>query len=653
MTYSATPPTGYHGVEDAGNRRAPARSSRAKGLRHMGAGRLATMLAAGVLAGLFWFSAMVVGGWLGHRLTQRGLSGPGAAALGLAAYALAGAALGLFGALWWPLLATLALLPSLVRAPLWARPERIRDAAIPWLSAVRAEPVALVSFAVAAAGYAALATLPLFHHDMVVNYLAVPKAFLLAGSSTPLPSNVFSSTSFALHALLAFPVALNALLPDGPFTFGWGTVYGAFHLITVLASVWALGGVLAHALPDPTEAKRGAVLGAVLWLAMPQTALLEALKLVEMVTTFVALALVVEIVEHQDRSVRSGMAAGLIAGLLVAAKAQLGAFAAVAGVVLLVRRRSLRPALGFGAGTLLMVVPQLVRNGIAYGAPLFPYVGGSGEPLAAARDWMSINAVSLPSGFVDLAHRIGSLLALQPETGISLALLPLAFLGRVRAPWLYALAVLPLVALSAASGAAYHVLRWGQSSLVLLFGAAGVGLAALLARRPLLRLPAAAVLAAAMLLAGRFTCSTLGGCSQLLLAPEKVVASHIPSLPARELLIRDRNARVLYLGELDGYYGLENGILPSPHDAGPLLASLVAPDPDATLRRLVAAGVDILAVDRAFDHILGPRAPWAALTADQRAVLGRLLRTLEPIDVPPPVRAFRVGAPDTTADLGH
>ncbi len=640
-------------MEDARNRRAHVRLSRAKGLRLMGAGRLTTLLAAGLLAGLFWGSATVVGGWLGHRLAKRGLSGPGAAALGLAAYAVVGTFIGLVGAFYWPLLATLALLPSVVSAPRWVRPTRIRTALAPWLNAVRPEPVAVATFAVVAAGYAVLATLPLFHHDMVVNYLAVPKAYLLAGNATPLPSNVFSSTSIALHALFAFPLALNALLPDGPFTFGWGTVYGAFHLIAILASVWALGAVLARALPVSAEAKRGAVLGAVLWLTMPQTTLLGALKLVEMVTTFVALALVVEVAERKEGSCLGGAAPGLIAGLLVAAKAQLGAFAAVAGVILLVRRRSLRPVLGFVAGALLMLVPQLVRNGIAYGAPLFPYVGGTGEPLAAARDWMSINAVALPGGPVELVHRIGSLLTLQPETGISIALLLLAILGRVRSPWLYALVLLPLVALSAASGAAYHVLRWGQSSLVLLFGAAGAGLAALLARRPLLRLPAAAMVAAAMLLAGRFTCDTIGGCSQLLLAPEKVVASHIPSLPARELLIRDRNARVLYLGELDGYYGLENGVLPSPHDAGPLFASLVAPDPDTTLRRFAAAGIDVLAVDRAFDDILGPRAPWAALTADQRAVLGRLLRALEPIDVPPPVRAFRVGAPDTTADPGH
>jgi len=558
-------------------------------------------------------------------------------------YALTGTMLGLVGALRWPLVAALALVPALVTAPRWARPGHLGGALAPWLAAIRAEPVAAAGLAALTAGYTALATLPVFHHDMVVNYLAVPKAYLLAGNAAPLPWNVFSSTSFALHGLLAFPVALNAVLPDGPFAFGWGTVYGAFHLIVTVASVWVLGEILSRARPRPAAlAVPGAALGAILWLMMPQTALLGALKLVEMVTTFVALALVVEVVDLDRSTVQAGTAAGLLAGLLVAAKAQLGAFAALAAIVLVLRRRSLRPVVGFGLAALVVLLPQLGRNGIAYGAPLFPYLGGGGEPLQAAHDWMAINAVALPTGAAELGRRLAELVTLQPETGISVALLLLAVLAPVRATWLVAFGVVPVITLTVASGATYHVLRWGQASLVLLFGVAGMGLAALLARHRWLRFPAALILAVGALLATRFTCGTIGGCSQLLLPPEEVVARHIPSLPARQRLIELPEARVLYLGELDGCYGLENGILPSPHDGGPLLASLVAPDPDTTLRRLADAGIDVVTVDRAFDQILGPRAPWHALDAEQRRSFALMLSGLEPIPVPAPVRAFRI-----------
>ncbi len=616
--------------------------------------RAAFLLAGLALAAVFSAGAAAVGTatvrWIAPG---RRFSVPVRLALGLVVYALVGCLLGLVGLLRVPVVATLALLPGAVAASRCFRSGRGT------LEPVRALVASLGSEAwlalptvPIAAAYLAAWTLPTFHHDVVSNYVGVPAAYLVRGGAWPLEWNVFSAASFLLHGLVVFPLSLDAVLPEGELLFGWGSVWGGFHLLAVLGCAWAGADLVGRLTADRVAGRRAGWLGVLLWLVIPQTLLLAGLELVEFVTTFVALALARLVADEGGRrGAAAGLVAGLLAGFLVAAKPQLGAFSAVALALLLAGERSRRTLSGAAAGCTLALLPQVVRNWIAYGAPLFPWLGGSGSARAAADDWLSINAVGLPSGPFELGERVVRTLTVHPEAGFAAAVTVAVLAARPVRRWPWALAVVPLVATAAASDAAYHVLRWSQASLVLLMGLAGMGLVGLLGHRRWGRAAITVALLAGLVPAVRFVCATIGGCSQLGWAPSAAVASHIPSLAARAALAA-LPERVLYLGELDGFYGVENGILPSPHDGRAVLARYAAREPETIRRRLADDGIGILAVDRAFDGILGPRAPWAELGPSERAALGRLLATLEPVAVPAPVHAYRLGPAQTRPSPG-
>ncbi len=597
--------------------------------------RIATLVAAALLAAAFWASARVLGGRLAGLLRQEGLPASTTTALGLAAFALAGVALGAFGLLWWPVVAVLALLPAATALPKACR--RARGSLAEAHPEARDVAQIVATAAPVALACVALATLPVFHYDLLTNYLGVAKQYLLAHRIAPLPWNIFSSASLPLHALLTYPLALNALLGEGPFAFGWGSVFGFFHLLCLVGAAQAMWDVARRLVPR--AAGYAAALGTALWLTMPQSLLLDALRNVEFVTTFFALAIVAGVVAAPAPG---AAAIGALCGFLVAAKAQHGAWALVAAVVLVWRARSWRPLPAFAAGGAVLLAPQLIRNWAAFGSPLFPYAGGAEPWRTVADHWLATNAVALPHSAAELGRRLVRLATLQPESGFTLVLLLLALIRRVRVGVLWLFVLAPVLALTLTSAATYHVLRWIQPALALALLVAAANAAALTIRRPTTRWALAALPLASLVLALQFTGGLLGRPDQLLLAPDEIVAHRLPSLASRADLVGLAPDRVLYLGEINGYYGAENGVLPAPPNVAMLNRYLAGTTASEVGQRLAAAGFRLLAVNPTPPASLAHSAPGMWADDRQRRALADFLARAPEVAVRGPLRVVRV-----------
>jgi hypothetical protein len=592
---------------------------------------LALQLAAAALALLFWLSVRSVGaalirGWRG--LEERWAA---EAAVGLTTYVLLGLVLGAAHAFRWPVLAAAAVLPGLGR--LVVAVLAVATGRGPWATAVgsrAAGTLLTVSLGIVLTLHAIAATGPPVTYDLLVNYLAVPTEYLLQGHLGALDHNVFSSLSLPLHILVAYTLALGEPIRTTPFAFGFAPVFGMLLLGSVLGACWCAARLASRLLPRSDEGPDAARLAALLWLTMPQTLLIMAMGFPDLLLTGIAmiLAVVVVVSPRDDRGM--AIAGGLLAGLLVASKAQMAPYAGMAVLILLARSRPATwPRVLVSAGLLPTVT--MVRNALAFGSPLFPHLPGGGPAAAAARRLAAENVLDLTPSPVDAAHHLWRFLTLQPETGITflalLALLP----GRIRDPRIWGLAIIPVVALNAVSGSTYNVLRWTQPAIVLLLLLASANLARLVSGSRITALAVIAALACSAVLAVGFT-DRLVGFTDRLTSPAMVRASRqVPDIELRARLVQ-LEGRVLYVGVLHGTYGAANGLIATILDGRVLARWLGADSADEMMARLRADGFRWLAVSRAFDGKMRAAGYWDWQTPEQARQLHYLLTTLPVLD---------------------
>jgi hypothetical protein len=600
---------------------------------------------AAALAGFFLWSVHSTGAriaaWL--RLTATDDQAT-RLALGLTAYVLIGLALGAVGWYRWPVLVVCAVAPGLVNARRGlARVRELFDATgrarfycgidLPYGTVLSALIL----------GYVALAAAPSFHYDLLVNYLAVPKDYLLQGHLGSLPHNVHSSLSLALHVVVGFLLALSEPINRTDFLFGTAPVWGAFHLIAIVAIGHRLRALAVALSPTRDCARRAGLLGLALWLTMPQTALLALLENAEFATTYLAVAIAGAVLTVKQRN--DPVVVGLLCGLLVAAKPQAAAFAGIAMVVA-IARSSVAKAVTSAAAAALLPTIAMIRNYWEYGSPLFPYLGGSGSDATASRLLLAENAVRMPDGVLDLLGRLSRLAMLQPETGITVLVLILVVFARVRNPGFWALTAVAILAPVVSSSNAHNLLRWTQPGLVLLTLAAAVNLVELVPSRSPVRWAIAALLAANLALAVSFVVRTTGPCDHLRESTTRFMSRQIPDYPMRlELMGRER--RVLWLGQLFGYYGAAKGAIPAPQNGAWLANHLGNGTVEEIHQRLGASGFRWIAVSRLHGATAPDSAYWSWLDDSGRRTLEDLVRSLPVERFEPGIAVYDLGAPAT------
>ncbi len=383
--------------------------------------------------------------------------------------------------------------------------------------------------------YLAVAVAPSFHYDLLVNYLAVPKDYLIQGGIAGLPHNIHSSLSLILHVVIGFPLALSELLNRTDFLFGAAPVWGALHLIVIVATGRRLQ-LLAEALVADREIGRQAGWTALmLWLTMPQTLLLALLENAEFLTTYLAIAIAGVALSGRRRD--DPLIVGALCGLMIASKPQTAAFAVAALIISLAPRWRSWRSLATLAATALLPAAAMLRNAVVYGGFLFPYRSGPGIDGDAARALLAENAVSLPTTVAAFAGRIWHVVTLQPEVGVTLPIIVLVLLGRVRNARFWMLAAIAVLTPIATSANAPNTLRWVQPGLVLLLLAAAVNLVAAAPRRSPVRWATAAFLIASLALSVVFVVRTTGPFPHLLMTEEEFLADRIPTFEVRRGLM--------------------------------------------------------------------------------------------------------------------
>ncbi len=601
-----------------------------------------TLLPASALALAFVASLFTVGGWIVTRLKFE-TSDTRAAhlAAGVTAYAAAGVILGTIGWFRWPLLAGLATVPCLA-----ATPRFIRAATERWSRATKRLHAGLAInpvhgvLGLLTVAYVFSATVPTFHYDLLVNYLGVPKDYLIQEHLGILAHNVHSSLSMPLHVFIAFDLSLGELVSRSPFLFGSAPVWGAFHLIVIIA-IGDLIRRMAKALaPDPEEAAFATVAALVLWLAMPQTLLLGVLENAEFLTTYLGLNIALLTLTARRRD--DVLVIGALAGLMIGAKPQLAIFGFTALVLVPATTSHWKRIAAVGLAAALPLTSQL-RNLISYGSFLYPYSGGSGTAADAAQALLAENHTTLPGSLFDLAERCFRLMTLQPETGLSMLALVAIFVAPVRRYRFWILAAVATLVPLVLSGNTANTLRWSQLGLVLLFLAAGLGLANIASRIEMFRWAVAAFGIAALWLAVNFTVTTLGPIGFLMSEPEAVLAKMIPDYEVRKDLVQ-RPGRVLWMGELYGFYGAKKGPIAAPQNGFSHAPLLGRGSPTEIWNRLESEGYRWICFNRRHRATGPDSAHWDWLGDAQRRSVSDLLAMLpahQPIEG---ITVYEVGA---------
>jgi len=546
-------------------------------------------------------------------------------ASGLSAYALAGIALGVAGWLTWPAMIALAVLPAalgLRRAPaVFHGTASTINTALVELRAAGPVAVCLLGAAVI---YLAAASVPSFHYDVLVNYIGVPKDYLIRGDIGALAHNIHSSLSLPLHVIIGFTLALGEPIRGGPFLFGSAPVWGAFHLLVILGVVHRSWIVVKECCPDGSRPDVAAAVGLLWWLAMPQTLLLAVFESAEYLITYLVITVVGVLLRHPRRDDVLVIAA--LGGLMVAAKPQTAVIAVAAVGLAAVRAAPSRVAIAVFAGSLLPALASL-RNLMAFGDLRFPYAGGHEPAASAAAALLAENSVALPGSLPELASRLSNLLTLQPETGISLIPLVALVALRVRRPRFWLIAIPAFAVPVVLSSNPHNVLRWSQPGLLLLMLAAAVNLARVLGRIRSARWAAAVFISAALVMAVRFTIGIIG-------PPLPAVAGHrafltrmIPSVESRAELM-NRPGGVLWLGELYGYYGASKGPIPAPQNGAVIDELIGRGTADEIRRHLRDRGVRWISLNTLHPATAPGSAYWGWMDPERRRALGELLAAL-------------------------
>jgi len=592
---------------------------------------LAHHLAAAALALLFWFSVRSVGATLirsWRRIEERWAA---EVALGLTAYVVLGLVLGAVSAFHWQVLAVAAVLPGVGR--LVVAVLGLATGRGPWGETTASRGAGLlltVALGAALALHAVAATGPPVTYDLLVNYLAVPTEYLIQGNLGALDHNVFSGLSLPLHVLIAYTLALGEPIRTTPFVFGFAPVYGMVLLGCVVGIFWCVFRLASQLLPRSDEAPDTARIAVLLWLTMPQTLLITAMGFPDLLLTAIAMVLAVVVVSSPRDDQRLGVVGGLLAGLLVASKAQMAAFAGIAVLMLLARSR---PATWprVVVSSMLLPLVGMVRNTLAFGNPLFPHLAGDGPAADAARRLAAENVLDLTPSPVDVFAHLWRFLTLQPETGITFVALLAIFPSRARDPRFWGLAVVPVLALNAVSGSTYNVLRWTQPAIVLLLVLAATNLVRSVSRSRVIAMALVAVLVFSAVLAVTFTGRLVGFGDRLTTPPMVRARRQVPDIELRARLVQ-MEGRVLYVGVLHGTYGTGNGLIPTILDGRVLARWLATDDPDEMVTRLQSDGYRWLAVSQAFDSKLRAAGYWDWQTHEQAAAFGRLLSSVPVLD---------------------
>ena len=257
----------------------------------------------------------------------------------------------------------------------------------------------------------------------------------------------------------------------------------------------------------------------------------------------------------------------------------------------------------FVASALAGWLPACARSWTLLGNPFAPWFGQT----PAVAGVIAENSIAWPTSVASFGARLWTLVSQQPETGVvMLGLLVLPPAARF-APWLLAMGLVPTVALSLASGSTHNVLRWCQGPMLVLLVLAAVVFEQMARRVPLVRTVPLALAAWSLAIGVRFVGATLGFDRGLRPADE-VVRDVVPTYDLRRRLLTDEGT-VLWVGEVQGYWGAENGLVPTVNDGAFLRRFTDASDPRAVL---AAAGISTVVRSR--------RLPWPLTTTTSSSV---------------------------------
>jgi len=320
----------------------------------------------------------------------------------------------------------------------------------------------------AAGGAAVIAVLiaacaPEASRDAVVYHLRAPVRYLLQHRIIPLDDVPHAAIPDAGEML--FMLGSAAIPPKGGMA---GHFNGEVAARLIHALAWLTCGLGAALVARKAAGPGAGPWAAALWLTLPLAAVVGSRANVEAFVVLPVLALVLHL---SGRGRRSAVAAGALAGAAFCAKYQGGVAVAAAGFLYLRRGRP-RAIAAYGATTLALMTPWLVRNALWTGAPLFPAT-------ASALHWTPVDSAGLAAdGWATPLLRGG----LPPLPGLLLG--SHSPEGGFTAPLLTA-AIIPLLAVGVPGMGLW---RWAA-------GLAGIGL--MLSGVLRFLLPAAAVACAA------------------------------------------------------------------------------------------------------------------------------------------------------------
>jgi len=458
-----------------------------------------------------------------------------------------------------------------------------------------------------------VALAPPFFYDAWVYHLGLPWQALQDGAIRAHPGNLFSTFPPLAQWIYAIPLAAGAMRAPA-----------LIHLLGYCTAALATQG-LARRL----GASRGpAFLAGLCVLYLPAAPFIAAFPAAEAWTvscllTSVALALTAR------AGPKSGLAAGWMVGIALAARLQGLAWAALIAPLVVVRRR--KPLLSLAAFVIAAAIgaaPWWLKNGVLLHDPLAP-LGWQGEGIETLwRDASS--SLSAAAGASDLVRRVGVSLAGQAWLLIPLLGAALLATASRRRP-----AAVLMVATASAGALAWSLTgalpRFLVPSLALLLAVAvcGRGRSGIISTVGAIGLTLVMGLSSAL---GMFR--QLGGFA-VIGPPATVYAKLLVSDPYAGFLAcraLPEHARVLFVSEPRGFLFPRRFETGSQHDRPELAALLRAgSSPEAVRSQLATTGYTHLLVHAGEMRRLGenyPVLPW--MDADGRRAFVALTRHLEP-----------------------
>ncbi|MGA9531366.1 MAG: hypothetical protein WBR18_01500, partial [Anaerolineales bacterium] len=207
------------------------------------------------------------------------------------------------------------------------------------------------------------------HFDALVYHLALPTRYVQAGRFMAVPDNLFWSQPQLAEMLYTWMTLLRTATTAA--TLGWMVAAG-----TVIGTI----GLAAERLSKTAAWVSGAALlaGYSLWSLMGAA-------YVDWFTAMFGLAMVAVILaEWSSRPNGRARMAGLMAGMAIGVKWTAGTAALAIAVEEFSQRRSLRDTVLFLLTVSAAVLPWLLKNMIAGGAPFFPFFLGGVDPVRLA-----------------------------------------------------------------------------------------------------------------------------------------------------------------------------------------------------------------------------------------------------------------------------